>query len=67
MVYDAFAKWYHYESKSRGYDDEDTEKKKRLEGEVAKFRARWKEVLDAGDPFYNKNFPVTKPPFTLGD
>lgn len=65
VVYDAFAKWHHYESKSRGYDDEDPEKKKRLEGEVAKFRARWKEILDAGDPFYNKNFPVTKPPFTL--
>jgi GT2 family glycosyltransferase len=66
VVYDAFAKWYHYESKSRGYDDT-PEKKERLQGEAALFRKYWGDVLEAGDPFYNKNFPVTIAPFTLGE
>lgn len=64
VVYDAFAKWHHYESKSRGYEDT-PEKKKRLEGEVALFRSYWGDLLEAGDPFYNRNFPVTIAPFTL--
>lgn len=64
VVYDAFAHWYHYESKSRGYEDT-PEKKARFEGEVEKFRARWGGLLEQGDPYYNKNFPVTIAPFTL--
>jgi GT2 family glycosyltransferase len=67
IVYDAFAKWHHYESKSRGYDEDSPEKKERLNREVLLFRSYWGDVLDAGDPFYNKNFPVTIAPFTLGD
>lgn len=65
VVYDAFALWYHYESKSRGYEDT-PEKKERFESEVKKFQARWGEkILKDGDPYYNKNFPVTVAPFTL--
>ena len=64
VVYSAFSEWFHYESKSRGYEDT-PEKKARFDGEVAKFRKRWGDVLEAGDPFYNKNFPVTVAPFAL--
>lgn len=64
VVYNAFAEWYHYESKSRGYEDT-PEKKARFEGEVAKFQKRWGKILAEGDPYYNKNFPVTIAPFTL--
>lgn len=64
VVYNAFAEWFHYESKSRGYEDT-PEKKARFDGEVAKFQKRWGHVLEAGDPFYNKNFPVTVAPFAL--
>lgn len=64
VVYSAFSEWYHYESKSRGYEDT-PEKKARFDGEVAKFQKRWGHVLEAGDPFYNKNFPVTVAPFAL--
>ncbi|MBQ6843148.1 MAG: glycosyltransferase [Agathobacter sp.] len=62
VVYSAWAEWFHYESKSRGYEDT-PEKKARFDGEVAKFRKRWGHLIDAGDPFYNKNFPVTVAPF----
>ena len=65
VVFNAFAEWHHYESKSRGYEDT-KEKRKRFEGEVEKFQKKWKKILDDGDPFYNKNFPITRAPFTLG-
>lgn len=65
IVFNAFAEWYHYESKSRGYEDTD-EKMKRFESEVEKFQKKWTHILEEGDPFYNKNFPVTRAPFTLG-
>ena len=65
IVFDAFAEWYHYESKSRGYEDT-REKQKRFDGEVEKFQKKWKRILDEGDPFYNRNFPITQAPFTLG-
>lgn len=65
IVFNAFSEWYHYESKSRGYEDTD-EKIKRFEGEIRRFQRKWQDVLDAGDPYYNKNFPLNQPPFTLG-
>lgn len=65
IVFNAFSEWYHYESKSRGYEDTD-EKIKRFEGEIRKFQRKWQDVLEAGDPYYNKNFPLNQPPFTLG-
>lgn len=65
IVFNAFSEWYHYESKSRGYEDTE-EKLKRFEGEIDKFQVKWKRILEEGDPFYNKNFPVTRAPFTLG-
>jgi len=65
IIYNAFSHWYHYESKSRGYEDT-PEKLERYENEVKEFRKKWPEILKAGDPFYNENFPVTQAPFTLG-
>lgn len=64
IVYDAFSVWHHYESKSRGYEDT-PEKKARFQGEVKKFQYKWQQILEDGDPYYNKNFPVTIAPFTL--
>lgn len=64
VVYNAFSEWYHYESKSRGYENT-PEKKARFEHEKEIFRARWAKVLEQGDPYYNKNFPVKIAPFTL--
>lgn len=64
VVYNAFSEWYHYESKSRGYEDT-PEKMERFQGEVRKFQIRWGKVLEKGDPYYNPNFPITKAPFEL--
>lgn len=65
VVFNAFSEWYHYESKSRGYEDT-AEKKQRFQAEIGIFQKKWQKILDEGDPFYNKNFPVTRAPFTLG-
>lgn len=64
VVYNAFSEWYHYESKSRGYEDT-PEKKARFASEVKKFQTKWSRILEEGDPYYNINFPVTIAPFTL--
>ena len=56
VVYDAFAKLTHAESKSRGYEDNE-EKKKRFEEEKALLRSRWKK-LSLGDPYYNINLSL---------
>ena len=64
VVYNAFSLWHHYESKSRGYEDT-PEKIRRFENEINKFRKKWKEILDNGDPFYNSNFSLEKEPFNL--
>ena len=63
-VFTPFAQWYHFESKSRGYEDT-PEKKERFGKEIAVFRRRWGSVVDAGDPYYNPNFSVDREPFTL--
>lgn len=64
IVFNAFSEWYHYESKSRGYEDT-PEKLKRFEGEVEKFQRKWPEILKEGDPYYNPNFAINQAPFTL--
>ena len=63
-VFTPFAELYHFESKSRGLDDKD-EKAVRYDQESEKFRQKWKEVLDAGDPYYNPNFSLDRSDFSL--
>lgn len=64
VVYNAHSLWYHYESKSRGYEDT-PEKQERFEREIKLFQEKWKNILAEGDPYYNKNFKVTNAPFVL--
>lgn len=64
IVYNAFSLWHHYESKSRGYED-NQEKIFRFNDEVEKFQEKWSEILKKGDPYYNKNFNIASAPFTL--
>jgi len=55
IVYTPFSEWYHYESKSRGYEDS-PEKVQRLQHETEVFMGRWKAIVEKGDPYYNPNF-----------
>ena len=65
IVYNAHSLWHHYESKSRGYED-NIEKIKRFESEVSLFQEKWKNILTQGDPYYNSNFKIEYGPFNLG-
>ena len=62
-IFTPFAELYHYESKTRGM--EEGEKLRRYERECAHFRDKWKEQLDAGDPYYNPNFSLDYSDFAL--
>lgn len=63
-VFTPFAELYHYESVSRGSDDHG-EKAARYERESEAFRAKWKELLVKGDPYYNPNFSLDRSDFAL--
>ncbi len=63
-VFTPFAELYHYESISRGLDDSG-EKAERYNRESAKFREKWREELEQGDPYYNQNFSLDRSDFSL--
>ena len=63
-VWTPFAQLYHYESISRGLDDQG-EKAKRYNRESAMFREKWKEILEQGDPYYNPNFSLDRSDYAL--
>ncbi len=66
IVYAPYAKFYHYESKSRGLEDT-PEKVKRFNSEIAIFARRWPDILRDGDPYYNPNLTLRKSNFALRD
>ncbi len=63
-VFTPFAELYHFESKSRGLD-EAPGKAERYQQECDRFRARYREVIDQGDPYYNPNFSLDSSMFML--
>lgn len=62
IVFTPYAEAYHYESKSRGYED-NPEKVKRFNGEIARFQKRWGKELEKGDPYYNPNLRLDSEKF----
>ena len=63
-VFTPFAELYHYESVSRGLDDQG-EKAERYNRESELFRNKWKTELEAGDPYYNPNFSLDRSDYSL--
>ena len=57
------AELYHFESKSRGYEDT-PEKKKRFIGEINRLKRIWPEYI-ARDPFYSPNLTLAKNDFSI--
>lgn len=58
-----YATLFHYESKSRGYEDTPA-KLKRFDSEVAAMKLKWSSSLNS-DPYYNPNLAVDAEAFTL--
>ena len=63
-LFTPFAELYHYESASRGSDMTGINAD-RYNAESEYFRNKWKDVLEAGDPYYNPNFSLDKSDFSL--
>ena len=54
VVYTPYAKLYHHESRTRGYED-NPEKQARFATEIAYMQRRHHAILERGDPYYNPN------------
>ena len=63
-IFTPYCEMYHYESKSRGFETTKS-KKNRFKKEVKMFRTKWKDVIDAGDPYFNPNFSLDRPDFYI--
>lgn len=64
VVYEPNVEMYHYESKSRGYEDT-PEKQTRFKSEIDFMQERWKQFLEDGDPYYNPNFSLKTCDYSL--
>jgi GT2 family glycosyltransferase len=63
-VYTPYCEAVHHESISRGYEDT-TEKQQRFRNEVLYMMKRHRDVLEAGDPYYNPNLTLEHENFML--
>ena len=64
IVWTPYARLYHHESKSRGYEDT-PKKQKRFIGEIEQFYDRWGQPPSLVDPYYNPNLSLTGSGFDL--
>ena len=63
-IFTPYSELYHYESISRGSDLEGPNMA-RLDKEAEDFKAKWKGILDKGDPYYNPNFSLDANDYSL--
>jgi GT2 family glycosyltransferase len=63
VVLTPYAELYHYESKSRGFDDT-PEKQERFKKEIGLFKMKFGYILENGDPYYNPNLTLEKEDFS---
>ena len=63
-IFTPFAELYHYESESRG-DDTHGENAVRYNEEAARFKERWRALLEKGDPYFNPNFTLERSDYSL--
>ena len=64
IVYNPFVELWHYESKSRG-NDNDPDKIERFQKEINLFLETWKEKLNEGDEYYNKNLSLNSDQYDI--
>ena len=64
IVWTPWAELIHYESKSRGSDEDTPEKKAFFVKETNRFQRKWNKILTEGDPYYNPNLTREKEDFS---
>ncbi len=60
IMYEPYVEAYHYESKTRGYEDS-PEKKERLSKEAEILKSKHKSFFDMPDEYFNINFRCDRP------
>lgn len=65
IVWTPYAEAYHFESKTRGRDDDNDERIARFKGDCQRFREKWEKVLNDGDPYYNPGFSLDTSSFDI--
>ncbi len=65
VVYNPYACFHHYESKSRGLDTTE-EKNDRFMDECNRFMKKWDKYYQNGDPYYNVNLSKEHSDYSLG-
>jgi GT2 family glycosyltransferase len=64
IIWTPWAELYHDESSTRGSDDR-PQNREQVAAEIALLRAKWGELLRAGDPYYNPNLTLRYEDFSL--
>ncbi len=64
IVFTPYSELYHYESKSRGFENESKAKMKRFYRESDLLNSRWEYELKH-DPYYNKNLTLKREDFCI--
>lgn len=64
IVFNPHVEMYHYESKSRGTED-NPEKVKRFNSEIDYMKTHWSHILKSGDPYYNPNLTLSSWNYSL--
>jgi GT2 family glycosyltransferase len=64
IVYTPFARLYHHESISRGFENS-SDKRERFTRELRYMKERWHDELKKGDPYYNLNLSLIREDFSL--
>jgi len=64
IIWTPDAELYHYESKTRGYEDT-PEKERRFKKEHDLFQLKWEAFLKSGDPYYSPHFRLDRPDYAL--
>lgn len=60
ITYNPYIEAYHFESKSRGYEDT-KEKQERLKNEENKLKSKWPKYFEKTDKYYNPNLSTDVP------
>lgn len=63
-IFTPFAEAFHFESKSRGFEDSKAKRERYIE-ECNNFKKKWSRELEAGDPYYNPNFSLDYSDYSL--
>lgn len=64
ILFNPYAKLYHYESRSRGYEDT-MEKQARFQDEISRLQTKWEMEITAGDPYYNPNLTLHRADYSM--